>query len=80
MAGIVAGALHLVPGFFILVSGLVAPLWAVLAMGVGWLLLAVLLIRLVQARSWWSLAVPFATAAMWFAVLWFGGNVLGWTA
>jgi hypothetical protein len=78
VAAVVAGLLHLVCGYFYLASGLVAPGWAVLALLVWWLVLAVTGVRLALRRSYWVLAVPVVAAVTWVVVLWFGGEVLGW--
>ena len=78
--GVLAGVAHLVPGYFIAVSGLVAPLWAIVLMGVAWLLLALLLFRMVERRSWWTPAIPVLAMAMWFATITAGGAYLGWEA
>jgi hypothetical protein len=79
VAAVVAALLHLVCGWFYLASGLVAPGWAVLSLLVWWLVLAVVGVRLALRRSYWVLAVPVVAAVTWFAVMWFGGEVLGWT-
>lgn len=80
VVGVVAGVAHLVPGFFILVSGLVAPAWAVLLMGLGWIALLVLLVRMVERRSWWTPVIPIATMALWYVVIMLGEDLLGWSA
>ena len=79
-AAVVAAAAQLVAEFFYLASGLVAPLWAVALLLVWWAVLTVAGVRLVRNRSYLVLLVPVAAAATWFGVLWFGGEVLGWTA
>ena len=78
--GVVAGLAHLVPGYLSLVSGLIAPLWAVVAMVVVWALLAWALVVIVRRRSWWSPVVPLAGMAFWVTAITVGENVLGWTA
>lgn len=66
-------------GFFYLSTGLVAPApdvfgaYALFAVLVG---VAVLLAR---RRSRWVIAVPVAAAGLWFAMLWLGEAVLGWS-
>lgn len=80
MVGVIAGIAHLVPGFFIVVSGLVAPLWAVLLMTLVWLALAVLLFRMVRRRSWWTPVIPLLAMVFWVTTLTVGENALGWTA
>jgi hypothetical protein len=80
VAVVLAVLAQLVVGYFYLVSGLVAPLWAVVALLVCWAVLTVAGVRLAQRRSYLVLLVPVLAAATWFAVMWFGGAVLGWTA
>jgi hypothetical protein len=75
-----SGAAHLVVGVFYLSSGLVAPLWAVVVLGVWWVLLAVQLSRLALRGSWWTPAVPVVAFATWYVVLTAGERLLGWTA
>jgi hypothetical protein len=77
----VAIALHVIgAGFIGLGAGLVAPPGGVL---LGWLIWAAILfagLRLRRSRPWLALATPFAGVGAWFALLTFGGAVLGWTA
>lgn len=80
MLGVFAGFAHLVPGFFIVVSGLVAPLWAVALMTAVWLLMAWGLVALVLRRSWWTPVVPVLAMLFWFGTINAGGALLGWTA
>ncbi len=61
-------------------SGLVAPLWGIAVLYVGWLLGLVLTIRLFQRRSAWALAMPVAALAWWWLVVTVGESVFGWTA
>lgn len=75
----VALALHLVAGFFYLLSGLLAPPYAVASLMVLWLILLWWLIRLRHER-WRVMIVPGAAVAAWFAVLLLGDAFLGWTA
>lgn len=74
----VSGVVHLVVGYFYLVSGLVAPLWAVLLLLVWWVVLAWLLLRLALRGSWWTPAVPLVAIVTWLAVLSVGGAFLDW--
>jgi hypothetical protein len=80
VAVVLAALAQLVVGYFYLASGLVAPLWAVVALLVCWAVLTVAGVRLARSRSYLVLLVPVLAAATWFAVLWFGDAVLGWTA
>lgn len=75
-----AGAAHLVAGFYYLVGGLVVPgavlypLWAL------WVVLAAVLVRLALRRSWWTAAVPVLAAVVLVLTVTVGEQVLGWTA
>ncbi len=61
-------------------AGLVAPLYGIIILAIGWSLL------LLQAIRWWNprprmiIIIPFAALAYWFVIVWFGGRFLGWTA
>ena len=73
--------LHLVVGVFpYAASGLLAPLYGVAILYVGWFVL------LFFALRWWNrapfrvLAVPAIALAWWFALLTFGELVVGWQA
>jgi len=79
VAAVVAGLVHLVAGYFYLVSGLVAPGWAVVVLLFWWVVLASYGLRLARRRSYLVLLVPVVAVATWFGVMWFGGAVLGWT-
>lgn len=77
-ASVVALLLMLPIGFLYLMSGLVVPtpdlygmyaLFAMLLAGAG---------LLTRRRSWWVLATPPAAAALWFALIWLGGQFWGW--
>ncbi len=67
-------------GFVYLVSGLLAPYWAVGALWVVWVGFLVLFIRLWRGKAWVLFAIPFAVMAVWAAVMSFGDAVLDWTA
>lgn len=75
-------ALHLLAGVFpFAASGLIAPLWGVVVLYLWWLALLAVAVRFVRTRRWrLVLAVPFVAVAGWFALMSFGGAVLGWTA
>ena len=73
--------LHLVVGVFpYAASGLLAPLYGVAILYVGWFVL------LFVALKWWNrapfrvLLVPAIALAWWFALLTFGELVIGWQA
>ncbi|SEE95538.1 hypothetical protein [Ruania alba] len=84
LAARIAGVLGLVlfaPVLFLFtVSGLVAPLWAVVGMllvGVATLAVAIWQVR---RRPWLVLALPLALLLVWIVVLILGEQLLGWTA
>ena len=73
--------LHLVIGVFpYAASGLLAPLYGIALVYVGWFAL------LFFALKWWNktplrvLLVPVIALVWWFALMTFGEFVLGWTA
>ena len=76
VAVVIAALAQLVVGFFYMASGLMAPLWAIVLLGVWWVLLTYVGVRLVQRRSY---LVPLVAVATWFGVMTFGEAVLGWT-
>ena len=82
IAVVVGIVLHLVIGAVpFAVSGLVAPLWGVVVLWAFWLLMLGLAVWPVRRQR--PLLVPLVPAvslAVWFAVMGFGGAVLGWTA
>ncbi len=63
-----------------LVSGLVAPPWAVAAMLVVWAVLLVVGIRVWRAKSWVTIAIPVVAFAVWLGTLAAGEAFLGWQA
>lgn len=75
------GALALmVPiGFMYLTTGLVAPAPDVFGVYVLFAVLVVVAVRLARRHSWWVLAVPVASAALWFLVLLAGAQLRGWS-
>lgn len=80
VVGVLAGVAHLVPGMFILVSGLVAPPWAVLLMALVWSVLLVTLVAMVGRRSWWTPVVPVLAAAFCLGLVLLGEDLFGWSA
>jgi hypothetical protein len=75
---ILATLLHLVIGYFYLVTGLMAPVW-----GVGLLLLIWLGLTIWGYRNRHRalvILVPLVAVAVWFVVLSLGEILLGWTA
>ncbi len=80
VVGVLSGVAHLVPGFFIVVSGLVAPLWAIVFMLAVWIALGVALVRMVLRGWWWTPVVPVVAMVFWFGFITLGENLLGWQA
>ncbi|HWC13493.1 MAG TPA: hypothetical protein VG929_02720 [Actinomycetota bacterium] len=75
----IALLLHLAVGYFYVLSGLVAPQWAVAGLLGIWLVLLWGLMHLRRER-WKPLVIPAIAAALWFGVLMLGDVLLGWTA
>ncbi len=71
--------LFLAVGWLYLVSGLMAPMWAVGILWVVWVALLVAVIRLWR-RPWMVVWVAVASYLIWAGVMLFGDFVLGWTA
>lgn len=63
-----------------LISGLLAPPYAVGILAAIWVLLLIAGIRIRRRRPWLVLAIPFIGLAIWFAVITLGDVFLGWTA
>ncbi len=73
--------LYIVTGVFpYLASGLLAPLWGIAILYVGWLLGLWLTISLFRRRSPWALAMPVASLVFWVVVITLGGSFFEWTA
>ncbi|HEY7874636.1 MAG TPA: hypothetical protein VIG64_05895 [Actinomycetota bacterium] len=75
----VAIVLQLVVGFFYLLSGLLAPLWAVGVLVAAWIALSVLLIR-TRSQGPRDLWAPVLAAALWLGAMAAGEHLLGWNA
>lgn len=80
VAAVLAAVAQLIAGYLYLVSGLVAPGWAVILLLVWWLVLTVIGVRLALRRSFWVLTVPIVAVATWVGTMWVGDALLGWTA
>jgi hypothetical protein len=80
LALVAGGFLHLVMGVFVLSSGLLAPWWAVLLLVAVWVLLWIPIRRWRHDHPFRTMLVPFAMAAIWWAVITAGDVWLGWTA
>lgn len=75
------GLAGLVPLLFLyVVSGLVAPWWAVAIFVVAWCLLLLTALRSFRHRPLLTLALPLLGLVGWSAVLWLGDVFLNWTA
>jgi hypothetical protein len=74
----VAGAGHLVAGWYTISLGLLAPLWAILAMGALWLGGVVVLVRLARTRALLAPVVPLVHGLLLVSVVTVGEQVLGW--
>ncbi|MGW5361791.1 hypothetical protein [Actinopolymorpha pittospori] len=75
------GLVGLVPLLLLyVVSGLVAPWWAVVSFVAVWCLLLLAALRSFRRRPLLTIALPLLGLAWWYAVLWFGEVFLGWTA
>lgn len=70
----------LVIGFVYWVSGLVAPVGAVVGLMICWIGLVVLGVRWFRAHPWRLPALPVAAVLVWIGVLTLGERLLGWTA
>ncbi len=81
IGGLVGLVIYIATGVFpFAASGLVAPLWGIAVLYVGWLLGLLLAIRLYRSRSAWTLAMPVAALAFWWVVITIGESAFGWTA
>jgi hypothetical protein len=76
---VIGFALYLVAGYPVLVGGLIMPLWAILLLGVVWVVGLFLAIRWRKQRNRF-LALPFIMFAIWLATAYLGETFLGWTA
>ena len=61
-------------------SGLVAPLWGIAVLYLGWIVGLWLTVRLYRSGSAWALVMPVAALAFWWLVVTIGESVFGWTA
>lgn len=77
---VLAALLQLLTLWLVMVSGLVAPLWAIAVFGLLWIGSTVVLVRAARARHRWAPVVPVAFVLVWWGGLALGGAVLGWTA
>ncbi len=73
-------SLFVAAGWLYLVSGLVAPPWAVGVLWAVWLALLVGLMRVWRSHPWLVLATPALAYLIWAASVLAGDIFLGWTA
>jgi hypothetical protein len=64
---------------FTVASGLLAPLWAILALYAIWAVAVAGLVLLARTRPFATLLVPIANIAVWWLVITTGERFLGWT-
>lgn len=67
-------------GYIYLVSGLVAPVWAVTGLLVVWTVAFIFGLREWKSRPLLILAAPFLLMVFWAVVIWAGGTFLDWSA
>jgi hypothetical protein len=70
---------HAVVGVFVLSSGLMMPLWAIIALAAFWVVALVAAIRR-RDHPLFVLLTPVVTFAVWYLAGWAGETYLGWTA
>lgn len=75
---ILASLLHLLAGYFYLMTGLMAPAWGVGLLLLIWLSLAYW--GYLNRRRALVILMPLAAIVVWFVVLSLGESLLGWTA
>ena len=78
--GVAAGfVLHAVTGVFVISSGLMMPMWAIVALAGFWSAALVFAVRH-RHRPLVVLLTPVVTFAVWFLTGWAGERFLDWTA
>lgn len=80
VASVVTGVAHLAVGYLYLISGLVAPVWALITLWVWWVALSYVGLRLARKKSYLVLLVPVVGIVSWVALMAVGGRFLGWSA
>ena len=65
---------------YVLLPALTVPAPATYAFYLAWVVLVVLSVAWWRSHPWRSLAVPIVALPVALAILWFGGEYLGWTA
>lgn len=79
VALVFGGLMHAIVGYFVFLTGLVAPWWAWFTMVALWVIGARLLWRW-RTTPIRALFVPIMMAAIWWATIMAGDLWLGWTA
>jgi hypothetical protein len=77
---VLTAVLHLPVLFLFVVSGLVAPGWAVLALLALWVLLGWAAYRVHRRWGAVSALVPLLAVVLWVGLMTAGEQLLGWTA
>jgi hypothetical protein len=73
--------LHLAIGVFpYSASGLLAPLYGIAIVYVGWFVALFFVLKLWNRKPYLVLLIPVIDIAWWLAVMFLGGAILGWTA
>lgn len=80
IAGWAGLVLMLVPLYWFIASGLLAPLWAIIGLLVIWAAGLIWAIIVRRRLPWVVLALPFALMLLWLLVITAGEHLLGWTA
>ena len=81
VAGWVGVVAHVViGGYLTLLSGLVAPTWGVVVIGLVMVALLALGLMTVRRHRWVLLALPVAAVLAWVIVIAIGEAAFGWTA
>jgi hypothetical protein len=78
-AGVAMLAMLVLAPFF-LASGLVAPLWAVIALCLIWVAIFVLGCLWFKRKPLWVLPLPVLALLIWLGGVQLGSSVLGWSA
>ena len=73
--------LHLVIGVFpFSASGLLAPLYGIAIVYIGWFVALFFILKLWNRKPYLVLLIPAIEVAWWFALMFVGDAIFGWTA
>ena len=79
--GIIGFVFHVLVGVvFYLAAGLIAPLYGIIFLGICWILMLIVAIKLWSRAPQLIVLVPVAAFLWWSAVIWAGERFLGWQA